>query len=125
MVTVALVVAPLTLTWKKKKKERKKKELVPDMINVDKIIPRDYPCSMAYDDWLFYIWIWNARARMFYDSSQITSDNASSGVERCRRDVVRVICRRVAALQRQWRMVMVVASSFREERTSPFEISHC
>lgn len=26
MVTVALVVAPLTLTWKKKKKERKKKE---------------------------------------------------------------------------------------------------
>lgn len=44
-----------------------------------------------------------SRARMFYDSSQITSDNASSGVERCRRDVVPVICRCVAALQRQWR----------------------
>lgn len=30
-----------------KKKRKKEKELVPSMINVDKIVPCDYRCSMA------------------------------------------------------------------------------
>lgn len=51
------------------------------------------------DGWLFCI----CSSLAFYDSARITSDNVSPGVERCRRDVVRVICRCVAALHQQWR----------------------
>lgn len=48
MITVALVVAliAMALIWKKKKR-KKEKELVSSMINVDKIVPCDYRCSMA------------------------------------------------------------------------------
>lgn len=120
MVTVALVVATLVamaLTWKKKKKRKGTRSRY-DKRRLNRSLW--LPLFHGYDGWLFCIWIWNARAHVLrLEPNYIWQCVFWSGTMsswRCSRNLQ--MCCRVTATMETLVMVMVVASSFREERTA-------